>query len=122
VNIDFISEWPSIIGHEKRSAAVRSKEALLIAVLCVVAAVMICAATIYLILHAIWPSLAPTRVRGWRSTRRRRSGEIAARALLARPIRERKPLEPPQTKKGAALAPSHAGTKRKAKRRVARRR
>jgi hypothetical protein len=69
-----------------------------IAVVCIVAAALICAATIYLLVHSLWPALAPIRARWRQPIPLGGAARLAvARKFLARPIAEMPPLAPPPT-------------------------
>ncbi|MCJ2022535.1 MULTISPECIES: hypothetical protein [unclassified Methylobacterium] len=49
-------------GRKAKSGVIHLRDALIVACLCVIAAVLIAAATAYLALNKIWPALAPVRV------------------------------------------------------------
>lgn len=49
-------------GRKAKSGVIQLRDALIVACLCVIAAVLFAAATAYLALNKIWPALAPIHV------------------------------------------------------------
>lgn len=107
---------PARRNYEDCSFAMRLREALNIAVLCVVAALLLGAATFFLLVYSVWPALAPVRAREPWSGRRRLSGRSeAARTFLAKPIEAMRPLDPPKISNIDSTARAHEEVERRAK-------
>ena len=87
------------------SVTMRVKEASIIAILCAVAALLLCAAVAFLALHAVWPAAAPVLA----YKRRPRGSEASSRAtaFLNGPIAEMPAVSPLPPGNDGSLTTEH---------------